>query len=932
MAKLTEYRRKRNFKETPEPAGGERPTQEHVFVIQKHSATRLHYDLRLEMDGVLKSWAVPKGPSLDPSVKRLAMHVEDHPFEYRTFEGQIPAGHYGAGDVIVWDRGTYESEGALSAMEQLARGDLKFTLHGDKLQGSFVLVKMRRSERQNEWLLIKHKDEYANPVWNIEEHGESVVSGRGIQDTKHGKGTSRGRQDETKSSAGTAKSLHSGVRLRAADVKGAVRAPMPKDVAVSLAKLGDRIFSTPEWLFEVKWDGVRTIARLTGEAVELQARSGRNVTREYPEFQDLAKHFHASNAVVDGEIVALEEDGRSNFQKLQDRIGVVDPSARLLEAIPLTYYCFDLLYCDGFDLRKSPLLERKTLLADILNGSERVRYSEHVLEKGEELLAAARKKHLEGIIGKDINSTYAGNRTSQWLKFKIVNELDAVVTGWTAPRKSRKYFGALVLGLYRDGKLQFIGSVGTGFDEKKQKEIFAALQEIRVDESPFQEAPRLAEEVEWVRPEMVARVKFANWTDGESLRAPVFLSMRNEKAARSCTFEAERVETGETSGRASGGPSKPASLARDARAKQPKANRDEGSAATKSPMRKTARQSAAQQSAARQSAAQRRKTVRQNVANELAEEIRKAARGDLTLDVDDKSVRLTHLDKVYFPESGIRKRELLAYYCEMAEYILPFLEGRPLVLRRYPNGITGATFFQKEAPAGIPEWLKTATIFSDERGGDMQYVMADDRASLLYLTNLGCIDHNPWSSRVESQDSPDWVFFDLDPTPDTEFGVVLKVAAEIYEVLKAIKIKCYLKTSGASGFHIFVPLREGYTYEQTRTFAEVVGRVAAGRLPKITTFERAVRRRPAGTVLIDALQNARGKPLAAAYCVRAFPKAPISTPLDAEELNDAGDPGVWNIRTMAPRMKKKGDLWGDFWKNRQDLSTALGRLEKLVNE
>jgi bifunctional non-homologous end joining protein LigD len=316
----------------------------------------------------------------------------------------------------------------------------------------------------------------------------------------------------------------------------------------------------------------------------------------------------------------------------------------------------------------------------------------------------------------------------------------------------------------------------------------------------------------------------------------------------------------------------------------------------------------------------------------IAQRIRAETRQDLMLDVDGKSVSLTHLDKVYFPESGITKRDLLSYYSEVADHILPFLEGRPLVLRRYPNGITGTTFFQKEAPAGIPDWLKTATVFSDERGGEMRYVMADDRAALLYLTNLGCIDHNPWSSRAGAQDTPDYVFFDFDPTPDTAFKTVVKVAAEIYQVLQAIRMKCYLKTSGASGFHIFIPLKAEYTYEQTRTFAEVVGRVAAARLPKITTFERAVRRRPKGTVLIDALQNARGKPLAAAYSARAFPKAPISTPLSADELGGVTDPSVWNIRSIAARLKKKSDLWSDFWNNRQDLAVALRKLEKLVSE
>jgi bifunctional non-homologous end joining protein LigD len=906
MAKLTEYRRKRDFHATPEPAGGEHATPSHIFVIQKHSATRLHYDLRLEMDGVLKSWAVPKGPSLDPSVKRLAIHVEDHPFEYRTFEGQIPAGHYGAGDVIVWDRGTYEVEGALTAEKQIEKGDLKFTLHGEKLQGSFALVKLRRGERQNEWLLIKHRDEFASAVWDIAEHGESVVSGRQVQSLKAGRSTASGVSPSRPTAKSAARKIQQ-TAARAADIPGAVRAAMPAKVEVMLARMGERAFSNPNWLFEVKWDGVRTVARVLGERVELQARSERDVTQQYPEFQELPKALLAANAVLDGEIVALEADGRSDFQKLQDRIGVVKPSAKLLAAIPLTYYCFDLLYCDGYDLRKSPLLARKQLLEKLVQPNEQVRYSGHVLEKGDELFRAAREKNLEGIIGKEIHSPYSGGRSGEWLKFKIVNEMDAVVAGWTAPRRSRKYFGALVLGLYRNGKLEFIGSVGTGFVEKKQKEILEILQPLRTEKSPFAVTPTLREKVDWVQPELVARVKFANWTDDQHLRAPVFLSLRNDKLARDCTFGEEQIAAGQIA--AGQTPARPGSR--------------EESVAPAAGRKSTKAKAAAQD---------RRKPAnsRDPDPGALAETIRKTAKGDLTLQVDGKNVHLTHLEKVYFPESGIAKWELLAYYCEMAEYILPFLEGRPLVLRRYPNGITGTTFFQKEAPAGIPDWLKTATVYSDERGGEMQYVMADDRAALLYLTNLGCIDHNPWSSRADAQDTPDYVFFDLDPTPDTPFATVLKIAAEIYAVLQAIGMKCYLKTSGASGFHIFVPLVAEYTYEQTRTFAEVVGRVAAGRLPKITTFERTVRKRPAGTVLIDALQNARGKPLASAYSLRAYPKAPASTPVEASELKGSWAPERWNVRTMRERLRKKGDLCSDFWENRQELAPALRRLEKLV--
>jgi len=511
MPELSEYRRKRRFGETPEPRGKKARKDEKVFVIQKHAARRLHYDLRLEVGGVLKSWAVPKGPSLNPGDKRLAIHVEDHPFDYRTFEGTIPEGNYGAGEVIIWDQGTYEPEGSLSIAEQLERGELKFRLHGHKLNGSFVLVKLKHSRGKNEWLLIKHRDEHADPMWDVEEHGESVVSGRPIPKT----------QKEKK------KTSQDSAPPNPAELPGAHSAPMPREVSVTLAKIADKVFSDPNWLFEIKWDGIRTVAFVENGGVRLFSRSKRDVTAEFPEFQDLAKHLRASTAILDGEIVTLDENGRSDFQKLQNRFGVTKPSQKLLNEVPLTYYLFDVLYCNGFDVRKTPLLQRKELLRQVLRGENRVRYSEHQLEKGKELYAAAEKQGLEGIVGKQIESPYTGNRTSSWLKFKIVNELDAVIVGWTAPRRTRQYFGALVLALYDEKKeLPFIGSVGTGFDQRTQKDLLARLEKLRVARSPLRNPPKLREHVEWVRPEMVARIKFANWTDDNHLRAPVFLGIR----------------------------------------------------------------------------------------------------------------------------------------------------------------------------------------------------------------------------------------------------------------------------------------------------------------------------------------------------------------------------------------------------------------------
>jgi bifunctional non-homologous end joining protein LigD len=865
MASLGEYQKKRHFDHTPEPAGKVHGDGNRVFVIQKHAATRLHYDLRLEVDGVLKSWAVPKGPSLNPQDKRLAVQVEDHPFEYRKFEGSIPEGQYGAGEVIIWDQGTYSPEGGTSARDQLARGELKFELHGEKLRGSFVLVKLKKPNSKNEWLLIKHRDSFADPQWNAEEHAESVVTGRTLEDIAEGRSTP------------------SQPRLcDPSQLTGAVKAPMPrmpKGVPVTLAQIKERPFSDADWVFEIKWDGVRGLAQIEDGEATLWSRSGRNITAEYPEFEDLGKHFRVANAIADGEIATLDENGRSDFHKLQNRLGVQNPSQNLMHSVPVNYYFFDLLYADGYDLRKSPLVERKELLKHALNTDERIRYSDHIEEKGEELFEAAREKGLEGIIAKLRDSPYPGTRTDWWLKLKIVQELDAVVTGYTAGRGSRKYFGALVLGLYDKGELKFITSVGTGFDEEKQKSLFDTMQELRTPRSPFRQPPPLREAVEWVKPELVVRVKYANWTNDMHLRAPVFLSLRKDLTPEECTFEAAKPKP------------------------------------VKEPPKKAPKPPAARSAFTR----------------DAEEELRTGKSESLDIESDGQRLHLTHLNKIFYPLVGLKKRDLLAFYYGMAKYILPFVKDRPLVLRRYPDGVDGKAFFQKEAPSYLPDWIDTATVYSDERGGHMKYIVANNRATLLYLTNLGCIDHNPWSSRADSQDRPDYVFFDLDPTPKTPFSVVLRIARDIYDLLKSIRLHCFLKTSGASGFHIFIPLEPQYTYEQARTFADVVGRVVGEANPKLVTFERTVHKRPEGRILIDALQNARGKPLASVYSARAFPKATVSAPVIAEELKKSISPEKWNLKSFNARFDEVGDLWQNFWAKRQTLDRPLGLLGKKLS-
>lgn len=866
MASLREYRRKRRFKDTPEPAPG-RPAARagNSFVVHKHAATRLHYDLRLEVDGVLKSWAVPKGPSLNPADKRLAVRVEDHPLDYGRFEGVIPEGNYGAGEVIIWDRGTFRPEGNLPPAAQLERGELKFSLRGQKLRGSFVLVKLRRSTKGNEWLLIKHKDAAADPQWKMDEHDGSVVSGRTLEDVAEGRA---GSQPAGPSSP--------------ADLEGAQKRPLPERIQPALATVVDRPFSDPDWLFEIKWDGIRALAYIQDKEVELRSRTGRVITAEYPELAIAPNVLAARSAIVDGEIVALDETGRSDFQRLQNRLGVARPSAELRRRVPIVYWVFDLLYCDGYDLRQSPLLERKRLLQQILEPSELIRYSDHQLEKGRELFEVARQRELEGILGKQIRSPYPEGRTRLWLKFKMIQEVDAVVGGWTAPRGSREHFGALLVGLYEGKKLRFIGGAGSGFNQKSQREIFDRLEKLESERSPFVPAPKTKEKAHWVTPSLVARVKYSSWTKQPRLRAPIFLGLRDDKLPADCQLRAEipsKVEPSDP-------PETTAPAIADGRVlcteKQLEAELFEGRA--------------------------------ENVSAEI----------------EGKRLRLTHLNKIYFPESGYTKRHLLAYYYRMSEYILPFLKDRPLVLRRYPDGITGESFFQKEAGGTAPDWIDTVTVYSEERRANMDYFVANDQAALLYLTNLGCIDHNPWSSRRDDLDHPDWVFFDLDPTEGTEFSTVVTLARAIHKQLQSLALTCYLKTSGATGFHLYVPIERRYTYEQVRTFADIVGRLVSTEHPDKVTHERTVRKRPRGKVLLDAFQNAKGKPLAAVYTVRAFPRAPVSTPIEPEELRARLRPDEWTLKTIFGRLEKKGDLWADFWKHRQALEEPTRLLEEEV--
>jgi len=864
MARLEEYRRKRRFDRTPEPSSPNAvPQFEGTFVVQKHAARRLHYDFRLAIDGVLKSWAVPKGPSLNPADKRMAVQTEDHPMSYADFEGNIPAGNYGAGTVMVWDRGRFRVEGQRGAKEQLEHGEIKFRLAGEKLSGGFVLVRTKRGDKQPEWLMIKHQDEAVDPAWNIDEHDGSVMTGRILDEI-----------------AGELPPKREPTPLQPGELEGARKAAMPASLSPMLATLIDKPFSDPGWLFEIKWDGARTLAWVESGEVRLRSRAGNEVTHQYPELASLPQHLNVKQAILDGEIVVLDENGRSEFERMQQRMNVQRPSPDLLSRYRVTYFLFDLVYCDGYDLREVPLLGRKNFLRRILDPSREFRFSDHQLEKGKELFELARQQDLEGVVGKRVDSFYASARSPNWVKLKATKTVDAVVGGWTAPRGSRTHFGSLLLGLYQGKALRFVGHAGTGMDEKMRDLLMKKLRELEIDKCPFDKIPETNEQAFWAKPELVARVRYIGWTQEPRLRAPVFLALRNEVRPEECRWENEVA---------------------------PQA----APAIVHSP--------------------EIVGTVLSDK-KEIEAELFSGKQESVTLDFQGKRFRLTHLNKVFFPESGYTKRELVAHYYRISEYLLPFLKDRPLVLRRYPDGIKGQAFFQKNMPEGVPKWIETVSIPSEGKREDIQYVIANDLASLLYLTGLGCIDHNPWSSRRDDLEHPDYFFFDLDPADGTEFANVLTIARALHERLTQVGLKIFMKTSGATGFHIYLPVERIYTFEQLRMFGEIFAQLVTAEHPELVTHERIVSKRRPGRVLIDVTQNSLGRPLAAAYTVRAFPKASVSTPVEIKELRPTLKPEKFNMKNLFSRLKEKGDLWADFWQSRQRIEPVLEHLGTIALE
>lgn len=839
---LKEYARKRHFDKTPEPKPQEpkhkASGQGGFYCVQRHDATRLHYDFRLEVNGVLVSWAVPKGPSLDPARKALAMKVEDHPLDYGTFEGNIPKGNYGAGSVMLWDKGTYELLGDAPAQEQLDRGDFKVRLHGTKLNGDFAMVHMKHAGKGNEWLLIKKKDEFVALNYDVEQFAWSVATKR--------------TQDEIANDIDP---------IRLDELPGVRKSAAPSHIEPMLATAVTRPPSGPQWLYEIKWDGVRALCFIKDGRLEIHSRRGNRCDEQYPELRDLSQHVNAKTAWLDGEICVLDENGRARFEMIQPRIAA-NPNAvpRLAETTPVTLFLFDVLYLDGYDLRAVPLEERKRVLQTLITPSEHVRVSETFNTAGDEMLEAARQMQLEGILAKDRRSSYESRRSNCWLKLKIFNQQEFVIAGFT--KGEREYFGALVLGVQEKGKLRHVGQVGTGFDHKQMKAIYARLEPLISKTCPFAVKPKIKDPVTWVRPELVCEVRFLEWTQDGILRAPVFAGLRDDKDAR----EIVREEVEEP-------PAPPAQ----------ELQQDESSL--------------------------------------------DLSGREVTITVEGHRLKFTNLDKVLFPKDGWNKRDLIRFYDDVSEWLLPHLKDRPLSMKRYPNGIAEEFFFQKNA-THFPDWLKLEPILEHHPPKTNHYPLANDRASLLYLANLGCIDQNPWMSRVGNLEHPDWMLLDLDPV-NASFELIIDAAQLVREVLAELGLKGHPKTTGGDGMHVYVPLEPIYTYDQVRSFAEIVSHLALDREPNLFTTPRSVEKRKKERVYFDYLQIGTGKTIAAPYVVRAYDGAPVATPLDWKEVKRGIKPEDFRIDNTIERFRRVGDLFRPVLEGGQRLEDALERFQAL---
>ena len=840
---LSTYRAKRAFDQTPEPGGlGPKPQPKPggLLIVHMHDATRLHWDLRLEMDGVLKSWAVPKGPSANPADKRLAVKVEDHPLEYGDFEGIIPEGNYGAGTVIVWDRGVWVP--LEDVREGFEKGKLLFELKGYKLRGRWTLIKLKKTEK--EWLLIKERDEYVStePYTN-----ESVLSGL--------------TNDELRN----AKARAEPIKKELEKLGAPKRALRVEDTELMLAETREEPFSRDGWVFEVKLDGYRMRAASQDGAPILYSRKGLEYTESFPEIARAVKAIPFEGVILDGELVVLNEAGRPSFNMLQARarLGAREAKRAAIES-PATLYVFDLLAFGGYDLRKLPLVARKAILQKVLPQTGPLRYSEHFEKNGEALYEQVVRLGLEGIMAKKADSPYRSGRSADWLKIRADRMDDFVVVGFTKPKGARGGFGSLHVGAYQDGKLIYCGRAGSGFSGDQLDEIGAKLQALVRRTPPCEPPPGGAlpqgPEHSWVEPQLICDVRYKEITKDGLLRQSVFVRFRDDKKPEDVVMPTEK----------------------GARSTEQGAKDEE---ATMLP----------------------------------------APRSVL------REVKFSNLDKVFWPAEKYTKGDLIEYYRSMAPWLLPYLKDRPVVLTRYPDGIDGKSFYQKDAPGFVPEWIQTIPIWSEDTQRDIQYFVCNDVETLVYLVNLGTIPLHMWMSRIEDLTKPDWCLIDLDPK-DAPFAHVLTLAKTMRTLCEEVEMPAFIKTTGKSGLHIMLPLGRQLSYAQCLQLAMLFARLVTDQHPDIATTQRTISKRE-GKVYVDAFQNRAGQLMVAPYSVRPSPGAPVSMPIEWDEVGGKLHNSNFTIANALKRMQKLGhDPVVKVIELKPKLMGVLERLNKRLGE
>jgi bifunctional non-homologous end joining protein LigD len=889
---LEEYGRKRRFGETPEPEAVPGLGADSLrFVVQKHRASSLHYDFRLEWAGVLKSWALPKGPSLDPGDKRLAVMVEDHPLDYRLFEGVIPKGNYGAGTVMVWDLGTYRArrpgidraDDERIMEEGFQKGHITFVLEGKKLKGEFALLKLQRGEK-NAWLLVKKKDKGASEE-DVRKQDRSALTDRTMDEIARG------------AEALGEIWLSEDVAHKEVDLGDAPEAEMPRNVKPMLASPVSEAFDREGWLFEIKWDGYRAISEIEPGKIRLYSRTGQPFEQRYPEIVRSLAGLHRT-AVLDGELVVVDKDGRPSFELLQ-RWGELREGA-------LAYYVFDLLYLDGHDLRGNPLARRKQILHDILPPLSKVRFSDHVEEQGKALYQIAESKGLEGVIGKSGKSPYReGRRGYDWLKVKAQRRQDAVIAGFTEPRGSRQGLGALILGVYSEpptpgdeassqtnGKLAYIGHAGTGFTDRTLADLRAKLDPLIRPTPPFATVPLTNAPATWVEPRLVCTVTFKEWTRDGVMRMPVFMGLREDVPAESVTRE--KIQPPEV-------------VAEQASSTVAEDEPDPAASESENEPEEVATRRKFTLGGARADKSSPYNSSKEAADDEKPRRTFTLLKKEEQMEIDGRQVKLSNLKKVFFPRDRYTKGDLIAYYREVAPVILPYLVDRPESLNRHPDGIDGESFFHKDMRGHLPDWVKTIYLHSDVDDREIEYLLCQDEATLVYMANLGCIEINPWSSRIVSLDRPDFMFIDLDPEA-VPFQRVIETALVVREVFEQCGIESLVKTSGATGMHVAIPLGARLEYAQARQLGHIIAQIVNRRIPQWTSLVRKPSERQ-GKVYLDYLQNRRGQTIAAPYSVRPRDGAPVSTPLRWEEVTPKLDPSAFNVRTMEKRLEQVGDLW-----------------------